>query len=749
MKHYTARLGEKRLTQKIERPRQTMSEEALPISKGQTPSDDFVEMERQLTEETSVLSLMKEQMTSMLGMFSMFIITIGLSLYIRPWYDVAELHAFGEAGASQVRYILLELVMIFIFTAGVIMLARYKKEWIIKYGIMGVLTIALMYTTVPLMHMLVIDFDVEEFEYQETLSYEGDYVTDLGMDGFLTHQLNGNFTNWEDSISYYSSSSLNNSEAEWTNNFPRLPAGDNGDVRIVKSAQLLTVTNGAWIWAIDTDTGDLIEYYPCNYIDESGVIQLGTSFGHSCDMALIVESGLYVFSNTGEVVFYPTDRETGQIFAPQANWVLPPYLDLKNEFIDSIRLDSDKLLVVTESTSIIFTLKETKASLSPEFMPLEFEYLTGDKITSVDFGHSPWSEELISMNDGKNGLLIIGEQNGNVTGWEWDATRSDTQQFELQEKMNIAGLVNNVTQVQLTDLDNSGRTDMLISSHENSYWLHGMLLKNRLTFEIDSDFQTGIFGENGSDDYFYAVTANEIQSGIIEDDMYSLDGLQLYDVPFLIGVIFALLLMILLYLHSEWYVVNTVGILVGAGVIVMLGVAFTPGLIIIFMILAAVYDAWAVYRSKHMLELADTMIGLQLPILLVAPQDKGYSFKDENSKMVDKTEVRKVAPPVNVPTSKKLEKKSKEALFMGLGDIIFPGMLVLSAVQWLDSDNAFAIAIFALIGSLIGYFILMTYVARGKAQAGLPLLNGGAIVGYLIGGLIFMGAEIFNLGITF
>ena len=104
---------------------------------------------------------------------------------------------------------------------------------------------------------------------------------------------------------------------------------------------------------------------------------------------------------------------------------------------------------------------------------------------------------------------------------------------------------------------------------------------------------------------------------------------------------------------------------------------------------------------------------------------------------------------VNVPTSKKLEKKSKEALFMGLGDIIFPGMLVLSAVQWLDSDNAFAIAIFALIGSLIGYFILMTYVARGKAQAGLPLLNGGAIVGYLIGGLIFMGAEIFNLGITF
>ena len=748
MKHCKARVDEKRLTQKIERPRQTMSEEALPISKGQTPSQEFVEMERQLTEETGVLSLMKEQMTSMLGMFSMFVITIGLSIYIRPWYDVAELHAFGETGATQVRYILLELVMILIFTAAVIMLARYKKEWLIKYGIMGVLTIALMYTTVPLMHMLVIDFDVEEFEYQDASSYEGDYVTDLGMDGFLTHQLIGNFTNWEDSISYYSTNSLNSSEAEWTTNFSRLPAGDNEDLRIVKSTQSLTVTNGAWIWAIDTDTGDLIEYYPCNYIDEFGAIQLGTSFGYSCDMALIVESGLYVFSNTGEVVFFPTDRETGQIFSPQANWVLPPYLDLKNEFIDSIRLDSDKLLIATQSTSIVFTLEETKASLGPEFMPLEFEYLSEDNISSVDFGHSPWSEETMTMNNGKDGLLLIGESNGDVTGWEWDATKLDTQQFEIQEKMNIDGLLDTVTQVQLTDLDNSGRTDMLISSDESSYWLHGMLLKNRLTIEIDADFKTGIFGQNGSDDYFYAVSANEINSGVIEDDMYSLDGLQLYDIPFLIGVIFALLLMVLLYFHSEWYVVNTVGMLVGAGVIVMLGVAFVPGLIIIFMILAAIYDAWAVYRSKHMLELADTMIGLQLPILLVAPQDKGYSFKDEKTKMVEKTDVRQVAPPVNVPKSTKPRKKSKEALFMGLGDIIFPGMLVLSAIQWLDSDNSFAIAMFALIGSLIGYFVLMTYVARGKAQAGLPLLNGGAIVGYLIGGLIFMGTEIFNLGIS-
>ena len=85
---------------------------------------------------------------------------------------------------------------------------------------------------------------------------------------------------------------------------------------------------------------------------------------------------------------------------------------------------------------------------------------------------------------------------------------------------------------------------------------------------------------------------------------------------------------------------------------------------------------------------------------------------------------------------------------MGLGDIIFPGMLVLSAVQWLDSDDSFAIAMVTLVGSLFGYLALMTYVARGKAQAGLPLLNGGAILGYIVGGLIFMGTGIFEFGIS-
>ena len=94
------------------------------------------------------------------------------------------------------------------------------------------------------------------------------------------------------------------------------------------------------------------------------------------------------------------------------------------------------------------------------------------------------------------------------------------------------------------------------------------------------------------------------------------------------------------------------------------------------------------------------------------------------------------------------KKKPKEAMFMGLGDVIFPGMLVISCVNSITTSGL-AVGISALIGGLVGYLVLMTYVASGRPQAGLPLLNGGAILGYIIGGLVFVGSAAFSFGITF
>jgi len=724
-----------------------MSEQSTGESSENEVSQEFARIEKELTKETSVISLMKEQMKSMVGMVSMFIITIVISLFIRPWYDVAELHAFGEAGSTQVRYIALELVMIFIFTACVIMLARYKKEWLIKYGILGVLTIALMYTTVPLAHMFVIDFDVEDFEYTDSFESDQTYLTDIGMGAFITHDLIGNSTNWQDSVSYWNQDSMVSGTPEWTYNQERLPAGDSQIFRVVKSPTHLTLTNGAWVSSVDINTGELIETYAC-HSEENGVITLGTDYSF-CDMAVIVEGGVYTFSTGGDLVFYRTFEGSPGVMAYQSKWGLPPNIDIRNEFIDATMIEDERMLLVTKSSALVLHLEENSGTLDIDLQKIIFQYDSSSSITTVDFGHSPWSENNISSNKGDEGLLIIGEQDGTITGWEWqDNLPNDEGAFTVQDKMNLENFVDSVQSVQITDLDESGLTDLLITSDDTSYWLHTTLLKNKISFPVGENFSMGIFGSDANDSVqFYSVNSNQelsIDNGEITDDMFALEGLQLYDTPFLIGILVALALMVLLYAHSEWYVVNTVGVLVGAGVIVMLGVAFVPTLIIIFMVLAAVYDAWAVYKSKHMLELADTMIGLQLPILLVAPQDKGYSFRDEKAPISSKDGSEKSEP--TVPKAK--PKKNKEAMFMGLGDVIFPGMLVLSAVQWLDTDYGLSVAICTLIGGLLGYTALMTYVARGKAQAGLPLLNGGAILGYFVGGLIFAGTAIFELGIT-
>jgi presenilin-like A22 family membrane protease len=270
----------------------------------------------------------------------------------------------------------------------------------------------------------------------------------------------------------------------------------------------------------------------------------------------------------------------------------------------------------------------------------------------------------------------------------------------------------------------------------------------------------------------------------------------------LVGVLVSTVLMFMLWKHPEWYVVNTVGILVGGGVITMLGTSFVPWLIILFMVMAAVYDAWAVYHSKHMLELADTMIGLNLPILLVAPQDSGYSFlaegddrmrgaagaasaepiaageaatgdsgdsvaeagdadagtpaDDSASDAGFKAKAATAASPGSAAGGsgkKKKDKGSQDAMFMGLGDVIFPGMLVISAMTYLapigGASDALLVGLGAMLGGLVGYFVLMTYVARGQPQAGLPLLNGGAILGYLIAAVALIGTKALEFNFTF
>jgi presenilin-like A22 family membrane protease len=141
-----------------------------------------------------------------------------------------------------------------------------------------------------------------------------------------------------------------------------------------------------------------------------------------------------------------------------------------------------------------------------------------------------------------------------------------------------------------------------------------------------------------------------------------------------------------------------------------------------------VYDAIAVYRTKHMLSLADTVIELRLPVLLVIPKVAHYRFRQEQAK------VKEAGPET---------KAEREAMFMGLGDLVMPTILVVSALQFPQAGWGALPALGAAVGTLVGYAVLMGYVLKGRPQAGLPLLNGGAIVGFVLGVWWATGSVVF------
>ena len=238
--------------------------------------------------------------------------------------------------------------------------------------------------------------------------------------------------------------------------------------------------------------------------------------------------------------------------------------------------------------------------------------------------------------------------------------------------------------------------------------------------------------------------------------MAGMEGQEPWNFAFVASPLICFASMLALYKYPEWWVVNSVGMVVGSGVIVMLGISFVPVLICVFMVLAAIYDYWAVHRSKHMLELADTMIDLKLPVVLVAPKDSSYSFREQKGSMSQRNGIEDPADSIEIdPHIDLSEGKSgsgRDALFMGLGDVIFPGMLVISSLTYMPEVggvvfNPFGemylgqllVAIGTLLGGLVGYFALMSFVAKGEAQPGLPLLNGGAILGYIVSGMILVG----------
>ena len=189
--------------------------------------------------------------------------------------------------------------------------------------------------------------------------------------------------------------------------------------------------------------------------------------------------------------------------------------------------------------------------------------------------------------------------------------------------------------------------------------------------------------------------------------------------------------LLLVRYYPEWYVIDGLGIAVSAGISSLFGLSMTVIPALILLVILAAYDAISVYKTRHMVSLAEGVLKMKAPLLFVVPKSRGYSFRRDQSILSSSDQT---SPADEKPGSRASSGK-RGAYFLGLGDAIIPTILVISANTTLPPGGLLGVnipALGAMLGTYLGFFLLMS-TSRDRPQAGLPFLNSGAILGFLAG----------------
>jgi presenilin-like A22 family membrane protease len=170
-----------------------------------------------------------------------------------------------------------------------------------------------------------------------------------------------------------------------------------------------------------------------------------------------------------------------------------------------------------------------------------------------------------------------------------------------------------------------------------------------------------------------------------------------------------LFLYLLLY-KQNWIIINIAGVLTAAGLAAIWGVDLGLYAAIVLMIVFAVYDYIAVYKTKHMLDIARASTSSNMPLFFVVPETLNYNIKDMD-----------------------IDTKSGErgAIMIGFGDIAIPNVMVISSYLYSGTWTFFVLP---LIGGIVAMFTLFTIIKR--PAPGLPFLNTGVLLGFIIALLI-------------
>ena len=241
--------------------------------------------------------------------------------------------------------------------------------------------------------------------------------------------------------------------------------------------------------------------------------------------------------------------------------------------------------------------------------------------------------------------------------------------------------------------------------------------------------------------------------GVVAPPLVTVGSVNLVAIALSIGVAVALLV------YPEWYVIDAAGVVMGIGAGALFGISFGLLPAIILLSVLAVYDAISVYGTRHMLSLAEGVMELRVPVILVIPLSLSYSLLADDFSGANDVHEGDAADGES-PTAAadgdgtgaddtpvegdEADEPNRDAFFIGLGDAVMPTVMVASGAFFSPASSLGVAALPALnlpallsmVGTFLGLGVLLWAVMKGRAHAGLPLLNGGAIGGYLLGSVL-------------
>ncbi len=160
-----------------------------------------------------------------------------------------------------------------------------------------------------------------------------------------------------------------------------------------------------------------------------------------------------------------------------------------------------------------------------------------------------------------------------------------------------------------------------------------------------------------------------------------------------------------------------------AGIGGIMGLTLLPRDAIILLIILAIYDVIAVYKTKHMVKMAEEMIKKRVILGIIVPE----KISGLKSSMVDveqdKIPVRRILKPG----------KKVQFMILGGGDLVMPLLLIVSVASQ-SILKSIIILIFALFGLLAMHLIFIKL--KSKPMPALPPLALFSILGYLVSLLI-------------